>query len=146
MSAAYPRGPADGHIEPKDESDLNTLALLTKIYGWFCGFGAVVMVGFLAFIAFLVPATAASPNGSARVQGIGPLGFMIFAAVVGGGMSCAMAWLYLKSADCIKKRQSKTLIYVAAALACTNAPLGLALGIYTFVLLERPSIKLLFAY
>lgn len=103
------------------------------------------MVALLAVMAFLIPAERAASGRAGGSEGAEVAILYLIIAVIGAVISGAMAWLYFKSADCIKKRQSKTLIYVAAALACTNAPLGLALGIYTFVLLERPSIKALFA-
>lgn len=132
-------------MDPKDESDLRTLSLFTKIYGGFCAFGGILMVVLVAVMAFLVPAERAASGRAGGGDGAEVTILYLIIAVVGAIMSGAMTWLYFKSADCIKKRQSKTLIYVAAALACTNAPLGLALGIYTFVLLERPSVKAVFA-
>ncbi len=144
MSSSYQRDPFLGQIDPKDEKDLDTLALLTRIYGGLCALGAVLMVVFLGVLAFVVPVAASSPSRSGGVQGVGVFGFYLVVMLVGAGVSCAMTWLYFKAASCIDRRESKTLIYVAAALACTNAPQGLALGIYTFVLLERPSIKALF--
>ncbi len=134
-----------GHPDPKDESDLGTLSLLTKIYGGLCAFGGVLMVALLAVMAFLIPAERAASGRAGGGEGAEVTILYLIIAVIGAVISGAMAFLYFKSADCIKKRQCKTLIYVAAALACTNAPLGLALGIYTFVLLERPSIKGLFS-
>lgn len=144
MSPAYQRDPYLGQIDPKDEKDLGALALLTRIYGGLCALGAVVMVVLLVVIAFLAPAAAGSSSRSTGMQGVGVLGIYLVFMLIGAGVSCAMTWLYFKAASCIEMRESKTLVYVAAALACTNAPLGLALGIYTFVLLERPSIKAFF--
>lgn len=44
----------------------------------------------------------------------------------------------------IANRDKKTLVQVVAALLCLNVPLGTALGVFTFIVLSRPSVAALF--
>ncbi len=68
-----------------------------------------------------------------------------------GGLGCgffvlflAFAALNFAAARALKARRSKTLIYVAGAVACPSIPLGTILGVCTFIVLSRPSVDRLF--
>lgn len=144
MSAAYPRSSSQEPISPKDEQDLNTLVILTKIYAWFCLISVVMCLVGIAALALLAPAIAEEARRPGSSSSPATLGIFFIAMIVGLIFSIGMSWLYFKSASCIKERENKMLIQIASGIACTNAPLGLGLGIYTFIVLERPSIRVLF--
>lgn len=65
--------------------------------------------------------------------------------MLAGGAVIALAItlciLNFKTEDALKHRRNLTLIQVTAALNCLAQPLGLALGIYTFILTSRPTIR-----
>jgi hypothetical protein len=44
----------------------------------------------------------------------------------------------------LRKRRHRTLSFVMACLTCINIPLGTALGVFTLVVLSRPSVKALY--
>ena len=46
---------------------------------------------------------------------------------------------------CIARRQGKTFIQVVAALQCLHMPIGTLLGVFTFIVLSRPSVAALFS-
>ena len=54
------------------------------------------------------------------------------------------ALLSLLAGRNIARRQGKTLIQVVAGLLCLNVPIGTALGVFTFIVLGRPSVAALF--
>lgn len=74
------------------------------------------------------------------------------------GMMDGLKWMYLGfgllgvaqivlnilCARAIAKRQSLTLIYVTAGINCISVPIGTILGVFTFVILARPTVTPLF--
>jgi hypothetical protein len=75
-------------------------------------------------------------------------------AVVGGvlmgvggciGLFCIIwAVLCLLTGISLNAQRRRTLCMVTAGLMCLNIPLGTILGVFTFVVLSRPSVKALF--
>ncbi len=49
--------------------------------------------------------------------------------------------LIIAAGKCIARRKHRNLIIVASALNCFNFPLGLLLGIFTFIVIGRNSVK-----
>lgn len=73
------------------------------------------------------------------------------ALVAGGFFGCVglfilalvavSAFLQFKTGQALSRRRNITLIYVMAAIACIGFPVGTALGVFTFVVLARPSVR-----
>ncbi len=55
-----------------------------------------------------------------------------------------MAALKFYTAVCLKQRKSRTFCLVVAAISCLEVPYGTILGVFTFLVLERPSVARLF--
>lgn len=72
--------------------------------------------------------------------------FFIIAAVFGFIllMTMVFAGLEIYAGRCLKKRVRPILIQVVAAFYCISIPWGTALGVCTFMVLNRPSVKSLF--
>jgi len=68
----------------------------------------------------------------------GIFGLAIFISMV------ALAALKFLAAHRIKARRSRTLCMVVAALTCFGVPYGTALGVWTLIVLSRPSVARLF--
>ncbi len=66
--------------------------------------------------------------------------FIIFYIVM-GVIICAFAIANFMSARFIKKRKNKTFSFVVAALNCIQMPFGTVLGVFTIIVLMRPSVK-----
>lgn len=54
------------------------------------------------------------------------------------------AGLEIYAGRCLKKRRHPLLIQIIAAFYCLSLPWGTALGVFTFIVLNRPSVKSLF--
>lgn len=88
---------------------------------------------------------ASNPDGSmsdeeARIAGgvMGGIGgFVVLVCLVLGG-------LIAYSGRCIQKRSKRVFSMVIAGILCTSPPLGTALGIFTFIVLTRDSVKALY--
>jgi uncharacterized membrane protein len=83
-------------------------------------------------------------NGAA---GPPPAFFFFFIALVFGFiifLSLLFACLEIYAGICLKKRKHPVLIQIVAALYCISIPWGTALGVCTFMVLNRPSVKVRF--
>lgn len=130
----------NGGQNKQDEDQLNMLMIFYYIVA------ALNLMGIClgAFYAFFFPAMIASAprsqtDGALPAAGIF-VGFGLFLMV----LSVAIAALNYFAGKAIKERRSQTLVFVAAGLNCLNFPFGTALGIFTFIVLSRPSVKALF--
>ncbi|MNW11626.1 hypothetical protein D3C71_2091290 [compost metagenome] len=63
---------------------------------------------------------------------------MMFIGIVGGILT-------LMAARRLSQRRSLTLCIVVAAVSCMQIPFGTALGVFTLIVLNRPSVKAMFA-
>ncbi len=68
-----------------------------------------------------------------------------FICLAGFGMLIAIATLHFLVARRLQVRRSRTLCMVVAALTCFEIPYGTALGVFTFVVLSRPSVAAAFS-
>ena len=67
------------------------------------------------------------------------LGALVFVSVEG------MAALSFFTGRFLARRQHRTFCVVISALNCMSLPLGTALGVFTIIVLQRRSVKTLFA-
>jgi len=72
--------------------------------------------------------------------------FFIIAGVFGTIilLTLIFAGLEIYAGMCLKNRRHPVLIQVIAAFYCLSIPWGTALGVLTFIVLNRPSVKTLF--
>jgi hypothetical protein len=144
----YPYPPPNNAAGPPQNQDLEHLKLLSIFHYVFAGLSAVgslfpmIYVG-LGFLLMFMPADGNGPKGdeeAMRAMGL------IFVAVAG---ACVLAaWLL---AACVffagrylAGRTHYTYCLVLACVSCVFMPLGTALGVFTLIVLLRPSVKALF--
>lgn len=69
--------------------------------------------------------------------------FMLF-----GGLFVLFGWtlggLMIYAGRCLQQRKKHTFCLVAAAVSCVMMPLGTVLGVFTIIVLTKPSVKQLF--
>jgi hypothetical protein len=73
---------------------------------------------------------------------VGWMFMLMGGAFVLGGWALGFAMIY--AGRCLKKRERYTFCLVVAAISCLNMPVGTALGVFTIIVLMRPSVKELF--
>lgn len=130
--------------QPKsqDQQHLELLAIFHYIFG---GLGALCACFPLIYFGLGV----AMLTGAFKEAGNGPpeeLGwiFVVIGAilpVLGWTMSACIIFAGRK----LTRHESHTFCTVVAALMCLSVPLGTALGVFTLIVLMRPSVKELFA-
>jgi hypothetical protein len=70
--------------------------------------------------------------------------FFIVIAVLFILLGWAMAGMAFLSGKFLSERRNPTFVFVTACIMCLNVPLGTALGIFTIIVMQRPSVKALF--
>jgi hypothetical protein len=126
----------------QDTSHLNTLSIFYYILAGLQCLGGCVGIIYIGLGVMLGLAGAAGGNhGGDAAAG----------ATMGGALACVgvvilvivggLAYLNFLAGQSLRQRKRLALIYVMAAIACLNLPLGTILGIFTFVVLSRPSVK-----
>jgi len=72
------------------------------------------------------------------------INLMTFFYIIGGILAIAAAALNFMSARAISARRKKLLIQITSGINCLSIPIGITLGIFTFIILSRPSVTALF--
>jgi hypothetical protein len=122
-----------------DDSHLKILSICFWIKGGLQIFGGIFALIYVVIGAAIL-ADAGSKDPGAAVAGtvfavIGVL-VMILASTI--------AVLEFVTASSLAKRKRWTLCFVIACLSCLSVPLGTILGIFTIMVLQRPSVKAAF--
>lgn len=122
------------------KSHLSALSILHYVYGAFvCMSGFVAL--FFIFLGMFLSSDWLQANGDgAEVPGwIGGLfqtfGWVIFIVVEAWGL------LNILSGYWISRRKNRTATQVVAAFNCLNIPFGIALGIFTFVVMSDEEVR-----
>ena len=68
----------------------------------------------------------------------GAIGIVLFVFMI------AMAAMKFYAARCLKQHKSRTFCMIIAAISCLEVPYGTLLGVFTFMVLERPTVARLF--
>lgn len=133
-------------MESSTDQDREHLRLLTIFYYIWAGLqalGGLIGLAFMGMGAFLVssPQIAQANNPpppwfGAIFAGIGAL---VFVGVEG------MAALSFFTGRFLANREHHTFCIVISAINCMSLPLGTALGVFGILVLQRPSVKALFA-
>jgi hypothetical protein len=138
--AAAPTAPPSG-----DEEHLRLLAIFHYVSAAMTAFLAclpLLHVGFGLVLAFSPESFTANGSGERPPAWLG----LLF-AVLGGAFVLAgwtLAALKFVAGRSLAARRRRTLCIAVACICCILPPLGTLLGIFTLVVLHRPSVKALF--
>lgn len=129
----------------KDEEHLKLLAIfywISAALAMFVVFYGLFYFGLGVLVMLAPESTAGSgPQGGALAGGIFAfVGLALCLAGIVAGVLQLLAGFWLRQA------KHRTLCYVVAALTCLNVPYGTVLGIFTFIVLGRPSVAWRFAH
>ncbi len=123
-----------------DEENLRLLAILHYVLG---GLG-VLCSGFpLIYVAIGIALISSAKEEQAKM--VGPI-FAIFGGVV-TVLLILFSALVIYSGRCLAGHRNRMLSLVVAGISCVNVlnfPLGMALGIFTMIVLFRPSVQALY--
>lgn len=128
--------------DPRDASYLRTLSILYYVFSSFnllpLLIGALYAFMGLGLLNGTLPADTATQDTASGWVLLGLAAAMMFIGIVGGILT-------LMAARRLSQRRSLTLCIVVAAVSCMQIPFGTALGVFTLIVLNRPSVKAMFA-
>lgn len=120
--------------------DLKLLSVGYYVQG---GIAAVYSLLVGLYFCFLGFAFSNSPNSGNVPPNVAHVFAVLFGAVVLMGVGFAV--LQFLAAYWITRHRARSYLFVVAALNCIGVPYGTVLGIFTFMVLQRPAAKQLFA-
>lgn len=132
-----------GELVDRDVEHLNLLKwayyLLATVTGMFSLFALIwIAIGGAAVLGALDRRHAQGP----QAQTMGVIFLAMGAALLIAGLVMALC-LFL-AARSLHQRRGRVFCLVMAALCCLSLPWGTAIGVCTFIVLNRPSVKALF--
>lgn len=143
-----PPAPNYGGMPPvnQDAEHLKLLAIFHYIMGGLtaltgCFFLIYAVIG--AGVGFGVPQDpSVTAEDAQAAQAVGALFGVI--GVLGTAFCVLLGGLIALSGRKLQQRKGRTFSYIIAAFLCLNMPLGTALGVFTFVVLGRDSVKAMY--
>jgi hypothetical protein len=128
----------------QDQEHLRLLSIFHYVLGGLAALFSCLPLIYLAFGIFALEAPQKF-SGSHGEPAPAFLGWLFVA--LGAGMALlgwALAGLILYAGRCLARRAHYTLCFAVACVECLFAPFGTVLGVFTLVVLVRPSVKWLF--
>lgn len=132
----------DEGLLTRDQEHLRLLKIFHYVYAGVCAVGGAIPAFYLVMgILFL---TSSETIGEGQRWGTEILGWTFVAF---GAPMALFAWakavLVFLGARCMARRRRYGLCMVVAALCCVGVPLGTVLGVFTLIVLLRPSVRAL---
>lgn len=131
----------DEYQRRQDAEHLNLLTICHYIMAGLVGLGALGVAVYFFFFAAIIGTV---PDRPGQEMPAAMAGIFAIIGVISFLFTAGSAALTAYAGRCLQLRKSPVLIYVAAALNCLNAPVGTILGVFTFVVMNRPTVKELF--
>ncbi|HVS01208.1 MAG TPA: hypothetical protein VMT16_00415 [Thermoanaerobaculia bacterium] len=136
-----PPPPPSGSSE--DLEHLRLLSIFHYVVGALVALFACIPLIHVAMGAFFIAGGLGGGGEDAAVAGAVGCLIMAFAAFfVAAGWTLAVC--ILLAGRYLSRREKYTFCLVVAAIACLFAPIGTVLGVFTIIVLMRPSVKTLF--
>ena len=144
--------PGQAHFAPgpyapdpygQDKSHLNLLAVFYYVAAGFSLFGALVCLAESIFGIFMIVASQQEKTRDAETLFV----IGIVWVCIGGLIfffSLMLGVLQIMTGRKLQKRTGRTFCFVTAVITALNIPLGTVLGVFTFIVLNRPSVQQMF--
>jgi len=127
----------------QDTQHLNLLSIFYYVVAGLSALFACIPFVHLAFgIAMLAGAFPADDGGEQVPAFVGWIFVSVATLII--IMGWAFAVMLLLAGRYISKRKNYTFCFIIAAISCLFMPFGTILGVFTIVVLSRPSVKQIF--
>lgn len=126
--------------------DLRLLSIGYYIQAGIASFYTLIMLGYSTFAAAIF-ANIVKNSADSNLQQVPPGLFTVISILLSIllGISCAYAVCMFLAGYWLRRLRNKLFIQIVAALSCLAIPYGTLLGIFTFMVLQRPSARQFFA-
>jgi hypothetical protein len=128
-----------GRAKPsqQDYDQLELLGIFHIAYGALAGLAGLFLLAYMCVVGLALAAD--SEPGSEVAGGL----VVIVGVVISLFFFAKCAWMVFSGIG-LRSHKWRTLSYVGAGFACINVPLGAALGVFTFVVLDRPGVRAIY--
>ncbi len=127
----------------RDDEHLRILSICHYVYGGLQALFACIPLMWV-FFGLMFVLMAATEGGEERAEpaifGVLIMAFGLCAVLIGW----AFAACTLYAGRCLAQRKHYTFCFVIAVISCLSIPWGTILGVFTLIVLSRPSAKALF--
>jgi len=139
QSPAIMNPPPRPHENPVDADHLNLLSVFHYVMAGTALLGLLFVLAHYLVMVNVVPQMGGMPGvpGSSWIGGF----YLLIVLLI---IAAAAANFF--SGRWIKQRKNRVFSLVVAGFNCLQIPLGLALGIFTFIVLMRPSVQQAYAF
>ena len=124
----------------QDEEHLRLLAILYYVWGGLTAVFSCLGIFYVIFGGVIAAIAAHEPNGPPVAVGVVFAVIGILMVVVIGTIAALTIW----TGRNLQQRKRYTLCIVMACISCLSVPFGTALGVFTLIVLMRPSVKQVF--
>lgn len=129
-----------------DDSHLRVLGILYFVWGGLALLAGLFCIVYIALGVMMLknPGMMAPPPGSPA--GGQPSADFMAGFFIGFG-AAILAWgvlngtLSILTGSALLRRKRRKLILITAGLTCLTVPLGTVLGVFTFIVMSRPTVK-----
>lgn len=128
---------------PTQRKDREQLRLLTLFHFILSGL-SLIGIGFIALHFFLMRSILTSPQVQNAKGGPPPeqiFRIFIIVYIVFACLLVISSGLNLASGICLRRRRLRMFSMVIGGLNCLQVPFGTALGVFTFIVLSRESVR-----
>lgn len=127
----------------KDKSHLRTLSICHYVYGALMALSLLGVWGHYYLMNFIMKMEAQDGGETMPDEFMGMMrGFYAIAAF----LLILIAVLNFLAGRFLKQTTNRIFVFVVAGLNCLNMPLGTTLGVFTIIVLMRPSVTERFAH
>jgi hypothetical protein len=120
-----------------DRDHLNVLSICHYVLGGLCFLFGLFPFIYLAIGILMVAAAPQGKNGPPP-EAIGWF-FIAFSSFF-IALYWAMGLMMIHAGNCLRRQKSRTFCLVTAGVSCLMQPLGTVLGVFTIIVLMRPSV------
>lgn len=120
-----------------DRDQLQLLGIFHVVYGAIAGLAGLITLAYTCVLGF---AEAVGDDGSAFAGG-----FVVVVGVIVCVLFVLKGVVMAASGYGLMRHKWRALSQIAAGLACLNVPMGTALAVLTFIVLDRASVRALYA-
>ena len=127
-----------------DNEHLKLLSIAYYVLGGVNAFFAFIPLIYAAVGIMIIGIGSSIPNKPSEPP-LAIIGWMfLLVATIVFFVIAIFAILKIYAGICIARRKHRIFCYVVAALSCLSVPFGTLLGIFTFIVLSRPTVAELF--
>ncbi|MDP5045515.1 MAG: hypothetical protein NWQ06_11140 [Leeuwenhoekiella sp.] len=120
-------------------NNLNTFRVLYIVKGVLSLLAALFFVGYLAFLNIFINESTTMPDANIDVMSV-----LNIIMGIGFILCLVVGILTLTAAKYIGQTRNYTFVLVIAILNCLSGILGIILGVFTIIEINKPHIKMLF--